>query len=150
MNGMRSLNDHWLIGEILAYQGKYKEAASQFIKNGLSEKAIELYTSLKKFNEANELIRKHGNKRPGEGPALDPVILIKQAEYERDSGNWKEAADLFIQAKRYKDAIEIYGKRANLDAIMDVCKNLDKAKNKTEIELCAKYFRAARHHTFAK
>ena len=23
MNQMRTLNDHWLIGEILAYQGKY-------------------------------------------------------------------------------------------------------------------------------
>ena len=33
---------------------------------------------------------------------------------------------------------------------MEVCKNLDKSKNKTDIELCAKYFRAARHHTFAK
>ena len=33
---------------------------------------------------------------------------------------------------------------------MEVCKNLDKAKNKAEIELCAKYFRQAGHHTFAK
>lgn len=33
---------------------------------------------------------------------------------------------------------------------MEVCKNLDKAKNKSEIEQCAKYFRTAGHHTFAK
>jgi hypothetical protein len=67
-----------LIGEILAYQGKYKEAASHYLKNNLSEKAIDLYTSLKKFTEANELIRKFGNKRGGaEGVSLDPVILIK-------------------------------------------------------------------------
>ena len=33
---------------------------------------------------------------------------------------------------------------------MDVCKNLDKSKNKAEIELCAKYFRQSGHHTFAK
>jgi intraflagellar transport protein 122 len=77
MNNMRNLNENWLIGEILAYQGKYKEAAQHYIKNNLSEKAIDLYTSLKKFNEANDLIRKYGNKRPGEGPMLDPVILIK-------------------------------------------------------------------------
>jgi intraflagellar transport protein 122 len=94
---MRTLNEHWLIGEILAYQGKYKEAASHFLKNNLTEKAIDLYTSLKKFSEANELIRKFGNKRGGaDGASLEPVLLIKQAEYERDSGNWKEAADLFI------------------------------------------------------
>lgn len=59
----------------------------------------------------------------------------------RDTGQWKEAAELYQQAGRYKDAIEIYGKRGVLDSIMEVCKNLDKAKNKAEIELCAKYFR---------
>ena len=58
------------------------------------DKAVILLTSMKKFNEANDLIKKHGGKK-GEGPALDPSILIKQAEYERDSGNWKEAANLF-------------------------------------------------------
>lgn len=111
MNSMRTLNEQWLIGEILAYQGKYKESAAHYIKNDLIDKAIDLYTSLKKFTEANDLIRKHGNKKRGDQVLLDPVILIKQAEYERDSGNWKEASDLFIQAKKYKDAIEIYGKR---------------------------------------
>ena len=93
---------------------------------------------------------KHGSKKLGDTPMLDPVILIKQAEYERECGNWKEAADLFVQAGKFKEAIEIYGKRGNLDSIMDVCRNLDKIKNKNEIELCAKYFRIAGHHTFAK
>lgn len=143
MNQMRTLNEQWLIGEILAYQGKYKEAAAHFVKNSLVEKAINLYTTLKQFKEANDLIKKHGNKS-------DPVILMKQAEYLRDTGQWKEAAELFTQAQRYKEAIEIYGKRNVLDSIMEVCKNLDKGKNKAEIELCAKYFRQAGHHTFAK
>jgi hypothetical protein len=40
------------------------------------DKAIGLLTSMKKFNEANELIRKHG-KSKGDGPLLDPIILIK-------------------------------------------------------------------------
>ena len=78
------------------------------------------------------------------------MILIKQAEFERDSDNWKLAADLFVQAGKHKDAIEIYGKRDNLDAIMELCKNLDRQKHVSEIEFCAKYFRQAGHHTFAK
>jgi hypothetical protein len=67
---MRTLNEQWLIGEILAYQGKYKEATSHFVKNNLVDKAINLYTTLKQFKEANDLIKKHGNKS-------DPVILMK-------------------------------------------------------------------------
>lgn len=76
--------------------------------------------------------------------------MIKQAEYERDSGNWKEAADLYQQAGKFKDAIDIYGKQENLDQIMEICKNLEKTKNTTEIELCASYFKKAGHHTYAK
>ena len=60
----------------------------------MNDKAISLLTSLKKFNEANDLIRKLGGKK-GDGPVLDPTILIKQAEYEKDSGNWKESAHLY-------------------------------------------------------
>ena len=33
---------------------------------------------------------------------------------------------------------------------MEVCKNLDRQKHVAEIELCAKYFKAQGHHTFAK
>jgi hypothetical protein len=33
---------------------------------------------------------------------------------------------------------------------MELCKNLDRQKNVTEIELCAKYFKSQGHHTFAK
>ncbi len=68
-------------------------------------------------------------------------LMIKQAQYELDSGNWKEAADMFGSAGKYREAIEIFGKRGNLDSIMEICRNLEKVKNKPEIELCAKYFR---------
>lgn len=149
MDKMKNLDELWLQGEILALQGKHKEAATHYIKNNMIDKAVTLLTSLKKFNEANELIRKHGNKK-GDGPLLDPIVLIKQAEFERDSGNWKEAAALYQQANKHKEAIEIFGKRQNLDSIMEICRNLDGQKNKAEIELCAKYFRQAGHHTFAK
>lgn len=54
-----------------------------------------MYTVLKKFQDVNRIIMKHGNRKLGDQVMIDPVILLKQAEYERDCGNWKEAADLF-------------------------------------------------------
>jgi len=147
---MKNLNDLWLQGEILALQGKHKEAATHYIKNNMVDKAVTLLTSMKKFNEANELIKKHGSKKGEGGGQLDPTILIKQAEFERDSGNWKEAASLYQQANKFKEAIDLFGKKQNLDSIMEVCKNLDKQKHNAEIKLCAKYFRQAGNHTFAK
>ena len=110
MHEINNLNEVWLQSEILAYQGKYKEACSNYVKNNQIDRAIDIFTSLKKFTEAKELIRKHGKNRSGDTPFLNPQILIKQAEFERDSGNWKEAADLYQQAGKYKEAIDIYGK----------------------------------------
>ena len=150
MFNINNLNETWLQSEILAYQGKFKEAATNYIKNGMIDKAVDIYTSLKKFTEAKELIRKHGKGKQGDTPFLNPQILIKQAEFERDSNNWKEAADLYVQAGKHKEAIEIYGKQDNLDQIMEICKNLDKVKQTPEIELCASYFKKAGHHMFAK
>ena len=115
MHKIHNLNDTWLQSEILAQQGKFKEAASNYVKNKMLDKAIGIFIQLKKFAEANDLIRKHGKNRGDGAPLLDPIILIKQAEYERDSGKWKEAADLYVQANKFKEAIEIYGKRDNLD-----------------------------------
>ena len=41
------------------------EAATHYIKNNMIDKAVLLLTSLKKFNEANELIKKYGGKKVG-------------------------------------------------------------------------------------
>ena len=109
MHNINNLNETWLQSEILAYQGKFKEACTNYVRAGMIEKAVDIYTSLKKFAEAKELIRKHGKNRQGE-PYLNPQILIKQAEFERDSSNFREAADLYVQAGKHKEAIEIYGK----------------------------------------
>jgi intraflagellar transport protein 122 len=40
---IRNLNDIWLQGEILAYQGKFKEASSNYVKNKMLDKAISIY-----------------------------------------------------------------------------------------------------------
>lgn len=44
MNQMRNLNEIWLQSEVLALQGKFKEAASNYVKNNMLDKAITLYT----------------------------------------------------------------------------------------------------------
>ena len=56
MHKIRNLNDTWLQSEILAYQGKFKEASSNYAKAKILDKAINIYISLKKFSEANELM----------------------------------------------------------------------------------------------
>lgn len=72
MHNINNLNEIWLQSEIMAYQNKFKEAAINYIKAGMTDKAVEIYTSLKKFTEAKELIRKHGKGNKGDTPFLNP------------------------------------------------------------------------------
>lgn len=72
MKNINNLNEVWLQSEILAYQSKFKEAAMNYVKAGMTDKAVEIYTSLKKFTEAKELIRKHGKGKMGDQPYLNP------------------------------------------------------------------------------
>jgi len=76
MHTMKNLDEVWLSGEILALQGKHKEATTHYIKSDMIDKAVTLLTQMKKFNEALEIIKKHGKKKT-DGPLLDPAILIK-------------------------------------------------------------------------
>lgn len=39
-----------LKAEVLAYQGKYQEAASTFVKGGKTDEAIKLFCELKRFD----------------------------------------------------------------------------------------------------
>jgi intraflagellar transport protein 122 len=110
-----------------------------------------MYTALKKFNDANQVITNVAKKKGGNTDDLLPTELIEiQAKHEFREGNLKAAADLYVQAKKYKEAIEIFGNSGNLDSLMDICKNLEKKTHTEEIELCAKFFRQKGHHTFAK
>jgi intraflagellar transport protein 122 len=84
---------------VLAYQEKYVDAANLLVKNGLSDKAVDLFTELKNYDEAKRFSKFQKND------ANISKILRDQAEWAKDSGDWKAAAELFITTKEYKKAI---------------------------------------------
>ncbi len=53
----KPINSDLLKADLLAYQGKYQEAASAFVKAGKTNEAVQLFIELKKFDEAQRFIK---------------------------------------------------------------------------------------------
>ena len=54
------MNLDGLKAEVLAYQGKYQEAAATFVKGGKTDEAIKLFCELKRFDEAQRFLKMGG------------------------------------------------------------------------------------------
>lgn len=108
-----------------------------------------MYMTLKNLTKAEEIMKKYGSMRDG-GGALPMDLILAKAQDEYDNGHFKAAAELYHRCGETKKAIEIASKKGYLDLVMDICRSLDRSKNKGEIELCVKHFRAQNHHAYAK
>lgn len=53
----KQVNAKQIEARILCYQGKYKEAAVLFVKNGAPKEALDMYTTLNMFKDAQELVK---------------------------------------------------------------------------------------------
>ncbi|CAD8070453.1 unnamed protein product [Paramecium primaurelia] len=84
-------------------------------------------------------------------PKIEMNMLLKEeAEWMRESGDWKAAADLFVQCGEYKKAIDLYGQNKNIDGLINVCRMMDRQDNQDNIVICANYFKKLKHHGGAK
>lgn len=54
------------------------------------------------------------------------MLLREEAEWTKEAGEWKQAADLFVSCGEYKKAIELYGQNKHIEGLINVCRMLDR------------------------
>lgn len=64
---------------MLAYQGKYQEAANTYVKAGAADQAMNLFSELKRFDEAQRFARNAIGRDDADGKAVMSGILNAQA-----------------------------------------------------------------------
>lgn len=99
----KKVDNNILKAELQAYQGKYQEAASNYIKNNHTDEAIKMFCELKRFDEAQRFLKMGNNTL--ETKAIMANLISEQAGWAFANGDWKQAGQLYTSSKNYKMAI---------------------------------------------
>ncbi|KAF5280569.1 hypothetical protein FQR65_LT00320 [Abscondita terminalis] len=118
-------NKDIFVGDIFAYRGKFKEAARLYVKAGHENRAIAMYTDLRKFDLAQDYL--------GSG---DNVSLVRQkAEWAKSIDEFKAAVEMFLSIGETQAAIEIMGQQGWGEQLADLGHRLDKSERPTLLSI---------------
>ncbi|XP_047473268.1 intraflagellar transport protein 122 homolog [Penaeus chinensis] len=121
------------LADILAYEGKFSEAAKLYRKSGSDQSAMNMYTDLRMFDLAQDYL--------GSDETVDRKQLIKKkADWARNINEPRAAAEMYLSAGETHKAIDIMGENGWIDMLMDVGRKTDKADHQT-LSLCAQHLR---------
>jgi intraflagellar transport protein 122 len=148
--------------QVLAFQGKYAEAAQLFGRSRQHNLAVEMYTELRKWDEAKHWAQQ-GEKAapagtrvqsqaPGESKADDSIaqgLILKQAASSEEDGDLRAAGEMYLTAGQHRKAVEIFIKIGALDSLIEVVRKLPNSETQL-LQMSVKAFRHHQNHTFAK
>jgi len=161
-----------VMAQVLAFQGKYAEAAQHFGRAKQYNMAVEMYTELRKWDEAkhwaqqgekvagankaigglsNEPAGGIGDNNSGK-PAEDSVaqgLILKQAASSEEDGDLRAAGEMYLTAGQHRKACEIFIKISALDSLIDVIRQLPNSETQL-LKMAVKAFRQHQHYNFAK
>lgn len=107
-----------ILGDILAYRGRYADAARNFRVAGRDDRALNLYIDLRMFNKAQEFVGE------GEGGA---ALARRRAEWARHVNEPRAAAEMYLAAGDVQKAAQIMAETGKRDMLIELVRKLDKA-----------------------
>eukprot|EP00656_Telonema_subtile_P040691 TRINITY_DN4577_c0_g1_i1.p1 TRINITY_DN4577_c0_g1~~TRINITY_DN4577_c0_g1_i1.p1 ORF type:complete len:1218 (-),score=334.96 TRINITY_DN4577_c0_g1_i1:117-3770(-) len=131
-----------LQGEILAFQGQYQQAARVLAQAGHVQKAIDIFSDLRKWEEAAEFARN--------ADGIDVRDLMRrQAQWSVEMNDLPGAAKMWLAAGCYPEAIKLFQELRDTISLQKVANEL--TANDTEaLQRCADAFAALDAHDMAR
>lgn len=124
-------DDGVLLADIMAFQGKYAEASRQYIKCKRTDRAIEMFSDMKMWDEARKVCNNEDHLKS---------LITQQARWAEDSQNYLEAATLYENCGDFPKAVTMLGKAGDMDRLNKLCRTLPKSENEL-IAICARQFK---------
>lgn len=152
--------------QVLAFQGKYSEAAQHFGRAKQYHMAVEMYTELRKWDEAKHWAQqgektntKAGGPGAGAGGAGEGAakgedsiaqgLILKQAASSEEDGDLRAAGEMFLTAGHHRKAVEIFIKTGALESLIEVVRMLP-GTEKQLLNMAVKAFRQHQNYAFAR
>lgn len=90
-----------MVGDILAYRGRFKEAARMYQKGGCEHKALTMYTDLRMFDLAQDYL----------GSTDNSTLIRQKADWARNINEYKAAVDMYLSIGDSQSAVDIMGEQ---------------------------------------
>ncbi|KAL0031263.1 hypothetical protein WJX77_012099 [Trebouxia sp. C0004] len=154
-----------LMADVLAYQGRYQEAARAYAQAGAVHRAMDMFSDLRQFAEAqawaegwertkdSEVVSvQSAGRLPRQVGPVSQSLVQRQAEWNEETKDFQAAAEMYLQAKKFDKAVAIMGRNEWWDKLNLVVGQLQgqEPAEKTALAMCAAFFRRAGQTQFAK
>ena len=142
LRGDGKADDAVFLGRILSYQGRYNDAAKAFERSNNVDLAIEMYADLRNWDAAKAYAAKSKNINVTD-------LTRQQAEWSRDTADWKSAATMFSDSGDYERAIGLLIDHNGAEELVSLVRKLPNSED-GHLRRIAAFFQSNGHHKFAK
>ncbi|CAK1554158.1 unnamed protein product [Leptosia nina] len=111
-----------VLGDILAYRGRYADAARSYQSIAKEEKALDMYVDLRMFGKAQEFV--------GEGESLT-ALTRRRAEWARRVNEPRAAAEMYLAAGDVRSAATILAESGKRDMLIELARKMDKGSSES-------------------
>lgn len=141
------VNEGIFLAEVLAYQGKFHEAARLYAKASAPEKAMEMFSDLRQYDEARKWAQEYAEKAGDLSGRSVQELMQRQAEWCEEANDEEAACSMYIQAKKFEKALLLISKNGWHDKLLEIVRTVDSEKL---LRQAAQIFREAKNHKHAK
>lgn len=118
-------------GDVLAYRNQLNEASKLYKQAGHEDKAVNMFTDMRMFDQAQEMIRAGDSQ-------FKKSLAMRKADWVNNINEPRAAAEMYLSAGETARAIQIMGQHGWVDMIMTTVQQLDRG-DRENLSLCADF-----------